>query len=108
MVRLYRVQVLNHDDYMKEAAVTRQGAVTEPAPRGTILDATGYPLATSVDAWNVYIDRFLWRDKAKAQQAALGLAKFTSMDANKLFADGIAQSTGDLLVVRNMPYEQGL
>ena len=108
MVRLYRVQVLNHDDYMKEAAVTRQGAVTLPAPRGTILDATGYPLATSIDAWNVYIDRFLWRDHTKAQQAAHGLAAFMKLDAANLFADGTGQRSGDHLVVRRMPYAQGL
>ena len=108
MVRLYRVQVLNHEDYLKEAAVTRQGAVTVPAPRGTILDATGYPLATSVDAWNVYIDRFLWRDHVKAQQAAQGLAAFAKLDANKIYGDGTGANAGDLLVVRNMPYEQGL
>ena len=108
MVRLYRVQVLNHDDYMREAAVTRQGAITLPAPRGTILDATGYPLATSIDAWDVYIDRFRWRDQAKARAAADGLAAFTRLDANNLFATGTGQRSGDLLVVRNMPYAQGL
>jgi cell division protein FtsI/penicillin-binding protein 2 len=71
MVRLYRVQVLSHDTYMAEAAVTRQGAITVPASRGAILDATGYPLATSIDAWDVYIDRFQWRDHEKAQAAAI-------------------------------------
>ena len=50
MVRLYQVQILNHEGYLEQAAVTRQGAATLPAARGAILDATGYPLATSVAA----------------------------------------------------------
>ena len=108
MVHLYRVQVLDHDTYMKEAAVTRQGAVTEPASRGAILDATGYPLATSIDTWDVYIDRFQWRDHVKAQEAAIGLASFLKRDAGQLITDGFSQNSGDLLVQRNLPYTDGL
>jgi len=108
LVHLYRVQVLDHDSYMKEAAVTRQGATTVSASRGAILDATGYPLATSVDTWDVYIDRFQWRDHAKAQEAAIGLASFLKRDAAQLLKDGFAQNSGDLLVLRNMPYDEGL
>lgn len=108
MVRLYRVQILSHDVYMEQAAVTRQGAVTVPATRGAILDATGYPLATSVDTWNVYIDRLLWRDRQQAPGAAAALAAFLHRDAAPLLRDGTAQSTGDLLVQRNLAYEEGL
>ena len=108
LVHLYRVQVLDHDSYMKEAAVTRQGAITVPASRGAILDATGYPLATSVDTWDVYIDRFQWRDKVKAQEAAIGLASFLKRDAGQLAAEGLAQTAGDLLVQRSLPYDEGL
>ena len=32
------------------------------APRGAILDRNGYPLATTVDAYDVYIDRPDWQD----------------------------------------------
>ena len=108
LVHLYRVQVLNHEAYMKEAAVTRQGAVPLPASRGAILDATGYPLATSVDTWDVYIDRFQWRDTAKAKEAAMGLGAFLKRDAAKLLADGTSGNNGDLLVQRNIPYAEGL
>ena len=108
LVHLYRVQVLDHDIYMKEAAVTRQGAVTIPASRGAILDATGYPLATSVDTWDVYIDRFQWRDHTKAQAAAIALGSVLKRDPAQLLADGFSQNAGDLLVLRNMPYDDGL
>ena len=108
LVHLYRVQVLDHETYMKEAAVTRQGAVPLPASRGAILDATGYPLATSVDTWDVYIDRFQWRDKEKAKTAAMGLATFLKRDAAQLLTEGTSGNSGDLVVQRNIPYADGL
>jgi cell division protein FtsI/penicillin-binding protein 2 len=108
LVHLYRVQVLNHEQYIKEAAITRQGAVTVSASRGAILDATGYPLATSVNTWDVYIDRFQWRDHAKAEHAAVGLGTFLGRDPGHLLAEGFAQPTGDVLVHRNLSYDEGL
>jgi len=108
MVRLYEVQILNHDDYLEQAAVTRQGAATLPAPRGAILDATGYPLATSVDTWDVYIDRFLWRDRELALRSASGLADFLDMSPGDLFDMGTDEDTGDVVVVRDMDYGRGL
>ena len=108
LVHLYSVQILNHEAFMKEAAVTRQGAVTVSASRGAILDATGYPLATSVNTWDVYIDRFQWRDHEKAQPAAIGLASFLKRDAGQLIAEGFGQNSGDLLIQRDLPYDDGL
>ncbi|MEX2373878.1 MAG: penicillin-binding protein 2, partial [Dehalococcoidia bacterium] len=108
MVRLYQVQILNHDDYLEQAAVSRQGAATLPAPRGAILDATGYPLATSVDTWDIYIDRFLWRDDEQALTAARGLADFMGMSPDVLYATGTEEDRGDVLVTRQMDYATGL
>ncbi|MGE3960429.1 MAG: peptidoglycan D,D-transpeptidase FtsI family protein [Dehalococcoidia bacterium] len=108
MVRLYQVQILNHEDYLEQAAVTRQGAATLPAPRGAILDKTGYPLATSVDTWDVYIDRFLWRDREQALRAASGLADFLDVSPGELFDMGTEADTGDVVVVRQLDYGRGL
>ncbi|MEX2446369.1 MAG: penicillin-binding protein 2 [Dehalococcoidia bacterium] len=108
LVRLYRVQVVDHLVYMEQAAVTRQGAVTLPATRGAVLDATGYPLATSIDTWNVYIDRLLWREHERAGAAAVGLAAFFDLDAQDLLRDGTEEDTGDLLLRRDLPYEEGV
>lgn len=108
MVRLYQVQILNHEDYLEQAAVTRQGAATLPGPRGAILDATGYPLATSVDTWDVYIDRFLWRDREKALASASAFADFMGMNPGELFDMGTDADTGDVLVQRQMDYATGL
>jgi len=108
MVRLYQVQILEHDDFLEQAAVTRQGAATLPAPRGAILDATGYPLATSVDTWDVYIDRFLWRDQDQAYVAARGLGDFMGLNPDDLFSAGTEEDRGDIIVTRQMDYASGL
>ena len=70
--RLAVIQILDHHRYAEEAAATHAGIAELPAPRGAILDATGFPLATSEDTWDVYIDRFLWRDRVKAEESANG------------------------------------
>ena len=108
MWRLYDVQVVSHEHYLQEAAATRQGVVTVPAPRGAILDATGYPLATSVDTWDIYIDRFLWRDRERASQAAMELGAFLGEDPDELMRSGTSEEQGDVLVLRDIEYQRGL
>ncbi len=106
--RLYNLQVVDHELYLERAIQTRHGDAEVPAPRGVITDATGYPLAASVDTWDVYIDRFLWRDRDQASLAALQLGDFLQLDPNTLMADGTAADIGDILVRRDLSYEEGL
>lgn len=106
--RLYNLQVVDHELYLERAIQTRHGDAEVPAPRGVITDATGYPLAASVDTWDVYIDRFLWRDREQASLAAIQLGDFLQLDPNTLMADGTAADIGDILVRRDLSYEEGL
>lgn len=109
IVRLYIVQIVDHEKFVKEAAITRQGAVSIPAPRGAVLDATGYPLATSIDTWDVYIDRVQWGlQPVVAREAARGLAEFFGLDPDGLFRLGLEARGGDVLVQRQMDYARGL
>ena len=107
-VRLYRLQVVEHDRYLEEALITRYGTAEVPAPRGVITDATGYPLAASVDTWDLYIDRFQWRDREQASLAAIGLGASLGRDADELYARGTEFDAGDYLVLRDLGYEDGL
>ena len=106
-VRLWRVQIVDHDSYLEQAAATRDGAAAVVAPRGAILDATGYPLAISIDTWDVYLDAFLWRDRAQASEAAIEVASALGLDADAVFALGTQRESGDELLVRQLPYEDG-
>jgi cell division protein FtsI/penicillin-binding protein 2 len=107
-VRLYRLQVVEHDRYLEEALITRYGTASVPAPRGVITDATGYPLATSIPTWDVYIDRFQWRDRDEASRSAIGMGAELDRDADELYARGTEYDTGDYLVLRDLGYKEGL
>jgi cell division protein FtsI/penicillin-binding protein 2 len=108
VVRLWRVQVVDHEDYIEQAARTRDGVAEVVAPRGAIVDATGYPLAMSRDAWDVYLDTYLWRDRDKAREAAFALSERLGIDASTIFDLGTAQSRGDVPLLRQLAYEPGL
>ncbi len=107
IVRLWQVQVVDHQSYVEQAARTRDGVAATSAPRGTITDATGYPLAMSRDTWDVYLDTFLWRDRDKARDAAFKLSQVLGIDAAQTFELGTAQSRGDIPLLRHIPYETG-
>jgi cell division protein FtsI/penicillin-binding protein 2 len=106
--RLYELQVVDHEQYLAQAIQTRYGNTEVPASRGVITDATGYPLAASVDTWDIYIDRFRWRDRDRASLAAIELGAFLELDANQLMADGTSTQNGDIIVRRDIGYEDGL
>ncbi|MDA0353117.1 MAG: penicillin-binding protein 2 [Chloroflexi bacterium] len=108
MVRLYDLQIVNHEVYLDRAQATRHGNAETPAPRGVITDATGYPLAVSIDTWDIYIDRFLWRDHVKASEAAIAVADFLHLDADMLFAEGISADIGDIPIRRDLSYQEGV
>ena len=107
-VRLAQIQIGDHDRYIEEAAFTRYGVASVTAPRGAIVDATGYPLATSVDTWDIYLDSFLWRDRERASGAAIALAATLGLDADEVLAAGTRQDRGDVVLQRDLPYEAGL
>jgi cell division protein FtsI/penicillin-binding protein 2 len=106
--RLAQIQIVEHAKYVEEAALTHQGVDSVPAARGAILDATGFPLATSIDTWDVYVDAHLWQQTTQATAAATGLAQALKLDAKTLLATGTAQTGGDILVRRQLAYDQGI
>ena len=108
--RLVSIQIIDHQEYAETATAMHLGPGTASiaAPRGAILDATGFPLATSVDTWDVYIDTYLWKETTKAQQAAGELAPSLGMNQRAVFALGTAQQQGDLIVRRQLPYDLGV
>jgi cell division protein FtsI (penicillin-binding protein 3) len=107
VVRLWRVQVVDHENYVEQAARTRDGIAKTTAPRGTVTDATGYPLAISRSTWDVYLDTYLWRDRDKARDAAFEVAQMLGMDAVQVLTLGTQQSRGDIPLVRHLAYDRG-
>src|SRR6266542_4295762 len=74
VARLAYLQVLQHPEYTEEAHDEHIGRQTLPAHRGAILDRNGYPLATSIDTWDIAVDRRFWTDELAALGAAEKLA----------------------------------
>jgi cell division protein FtsI (penicillin-binding protein 3) len=55
--RLVQLQAIDASAYAATASQERLRSVTVPATRGTITDANGVALATSVDAWTITADQ---------------------------------------------------
>lgn len=84
-VRLFQVQVVDASAYAAKADVNRYQPVEIAAVRGDITDRSGVPLATSVDAYDITADPYLFTpQQAKTagapQQAAQLLAPIIGVD----------------------------
>ena len=62
ILRLFQLQILDHDIYFNKSEDYRLKKITVEAPRGFIFDRNGEVLATNRMSYSVTIDPF-WRDK---------------------------------------------
>lgn len=108
VARLVQVQILNHDYYEAQAEAEHLHQATIRAPRGAILDRNGYPLATTVEAFDVYIDPRSWEDDAVALKGAGALAPLLKRNPGDLIAATRAQEQGDYLAAPSVNAAIGL
>jgi cell division protein FtsI (penicillin-binding protein 3) len=80
-LRLIWLQVLQHDELLKQAQSQQQKLVPIQAQRGSILDRTGQPLAKSLPAESVLVNPKRIRDAAVAANL---LAPILGLDARQL------------------------
>ncbi len=73
--RLFRLQVLDHGDYLRAAQKQQVETVEIAAPRGSIFDRSGQLLAGSVKRDSVYIDPLQVPDLQVASQILSGILK---------------------------------
>ena len=79
VVRLVIIQVVEHKHH--ETFADRTWAIETKGPRGAILDRNGFPLATSIDAWEVHVDTRLWsRSQFQPTDASRRLAELLRAD----------------------------
>ena len=94
VVRLVMIQVIEHEQH--EANADRTWTIQTKGPRGAILDRNGFPLATSIDAWEIHVDTRLWaRSQFQPTDASRRLAELLRAPesvvlslAAQTFADG--------------------
>ncbi|MEX2263475.1 MAG: penicillin-binding protein [Bryobacteraceae bacterium] len=79
--KLIYLQILRHDEYARMARHQQERLIEIPAPRGTIFDRNGEPLAMSVPMDSVFVNPLLLSDPAVAADI---LSPILSLDADQL------------------------
>src|SRR5690606_2639072 len=109
VARLADIQLVNHDHYLAKANAEHVDRREIPSTRGAILDRNGFPLATSVEVFDLYIDRRAWeRHPERALKTAEGLATHLGQDVDTLLARLQDSSGGPIeLLEAGIDYEIG-
>ena len=93
--RLVQIQIIDHQSYQIQAKEEHLDKRPLRAERGAILDRNGFPLATSLDVFDLYIDRRAWKDDAElAASIARKIAPLLGEDPDQLLARLIDDSAG--------------
>jgi cell division protein FtsI/penicillin-binding protein 2 len=105
--RVGYVQLIDTTHYKAEANNEHFGQQTVRAPRGAILDRNGYPLATTVDAFDVYINRPDWQNVDDARKAAGVVAPLIGVKPDDLVNDVRKEGTGLYLAFSGLDFDKG-
>lgn len=108
VARVAYVQLAQADHYRSEARSEHFGQQVIRAPRGAILDRNGYPLATTVDAYDIWINREEWRDPATALQGAAFIAPIIGQEPAALITKVREEESGLYLAYGGLPFEKGV
>ena len=84
IVRVAYIQLVDDAHYKAEAKDEHFGQQVVRASRGAILDRNGYPLATTIDAYDVFINRPDWHNDEPALTAAAAIAPVIGRQAGRL------------------------
>ena len=107
--RLVWVQVLHSQRYWLEAQEEHLDKRLVRSSRGAILDRNGFPLATSVDVYDLYIDRRVWADKPEtAQRVANSIAPLLGLNTDQVLSRLLDTSAGPVeLLESNLEFSTG-
>jgi len=105
--RVVYVQLVNSAHYKAAAQNEHFGQQEIRAPRGAILDRNGYPLATTVDAYDVYINRPDWQNVADAERAAAVIAPVIGQPAVGLVREARKEAKGLYLAYAGLDFDKG-
>lgn len=108
VLRLIQVQVIDHEFYQAEARDEHEQRTVIHAQRGAILDRNGYPLATTMKTFDVYIDPRIWANDTDALAGASVVAPLLGRDAGELIVAARQQAQGDYIAARQVDAQVGL
>ncbi|MEX2247161.1 MAG: penicillin-binding protein 2 [Dehalococcoidia bacterium] len=107
LFRVFYIQVVNEEHYKTAARQEHFGQQEVRAPRGAILDRNGYPLATTVDAYDVYVDRSAWRQEDDARRAAAVIAPLIGRPADALVEEVRKEDKGLYFAYSGLDFDKG-
>ena len=105
--KLFSLQVLHHQEYVRMARNRQELDLEIPAPRGTIFDRHGQPLAMSVPTESVYVNPLKVPDLGVASQI---LALVLHLDQPELYGKmkwSYENRRGFLWVKRKISFDEG-
>jgi cell division protein FtsI/penicillin-binding protein 2 len=105
--RVVYVQLIDTGRYQAEARNEHFGQQEVRAERGAILDRNGYPLATTVDAYDLYINRPDWTDLAAARKTAALLAPLINRKPDDLVNEVRKNDRGIYLAYAGLDFDKG-
>ena len=108
VVRLVQVQIIDHEYYAAQADEEHLHRTVVRATRGAILDRNGFPLATTVGTFDVYIDPRSWSDISVARRSADTLGPLLGRSPDELLAEALQFEAGDYLAARSVSSQVGL
>jgi cell division protein FtsI/penicillin-binding protein 2 len=108
VLRLIQVQVIDHSYYTAQADDEHLHRTVTHAARGAILDRNGYPLATTVTTFDVYIDPRSWKSDTIALAGAANVGPLLHRDVGELISAVRGQGQGDYLAARQVSADVGL
>jgi len=103
--RLADLQLLNHQQYRQQAQEEHVSRLDIVPRRGAILDRNGYPLAASVDTYDVLVDKHIWGGPDKARQPAETLADVLNRPTDDILADLDGSISREVVVARGLDYQ---
>ena len=106
VVRLFKLQVLDHDYYRELAQQQQERVVEIAAPRGTILDRTGQALAISVPVDSVCVNPMRVPDASVASDIFASILKLDAADLLWKMKVAQARHRGFLWVKRKVTEDQ--
>jgi stage V sporulation protein D (sporulation-specific penicillin-binding protein) len=105
--RVAYVQLVDTAHYRAKAQNEHFGQQEVRATRGAILDRNGYPLATTVDAFDVFVNRADWQNLDDARKAAATIAPLIGQKPDDLVNEVRKEDKGLYLAYAGLDFEKG-
>jgi cell division protein FtsI/penicillin-binding protein 2 len=105
--RLAQLQIVSHGHYAVEAEDEHMDVEQVFPPRGAILDRNGYPLALTLDSYDIYISRKVWQDQKIAADGAQALSSVLGKTPEQIIAALGPETEGDCLIANGIAYDAG-